>query len=179
MPQHHPAIQCLFGGKLKQDCTCQLCTHPACVICGATEATLTTDCAGKRLDPERVKELLETDLDYTDVRGWHVAKQPRGARHVDLGPARFQSNLPPTAVDELARRAVAWAAADRACEDLAAKLEPSMGFDYDLTAITAIRVEFQLASARADECDEALRQAARRLADLDEAVPGTVTPEEY
>jgi hypothetical protein len=94
MPQHRQ-ITYLHGG--------------GCSVCGAYGGALTTDCPGEKIDFNKQKEVYETNLDYTDARGWHQGEpmqrrtprfekgaavelpsellgQPTGVTKVDLDP---------------------------------------------------------------------------------------------
>lgn len=142
MPRHQQGTTCRkSGGPLSKTCTCEHCTLMVCVICGAFEGGLTTDCPGSRVAFERQKEVYETNLDYTDERGWHLlseptkrsprfesAKRPPEPPRVDQRAIRAPS-INWIAVDrvaylqhELAQRGIAWALAEREDEEHSAKL---------------------------------------------------------
>lgn len=59
-------------------------TRALCSVCGGYDNSLTSDCPGERISVERLQEICETPLDYTDDRGWHqrAATQPRSPRFV-------------------------------------------------------------------------------------------------
>lgn len=71
MPKHKHVTECLRGGPVSKYCSCPHCTLAVCSVCGAYEGALTTDCPGARMSFDRQKEVYETNLDYTDERGWH------------------------------------------------------------------------------------------------------------
>jgi len=81
---------------------------------------------------------------------------------------------------ELALRAIAWAQADRACDDRAAALtriedeidahlrEGQAPSDIERALLNKLereKINFQLADQRAQKCDDDFRQVARKLAD--------------
>lgn len=112
---------------------------PMCSTCGAREGGLTTDCPGTKIDYDKQLEIYETNLDYTDDRGWHLGESAKSR-----APRFANTRVPPTppsvdprevvapSVDwtlvdraaslqhELSRRAIAWALSDRDCEEAAA-----------------------------------------------------------
>ena len=147
MPRHKQVTTCLNGSaSLSKFCTCQHCTLSVCSVCGAYEGGLTTDCPGERVAYDRQREVSETNLDYTDERGWHLAQTDDGTPIASRSP-RFEDTKPPpdplrvdprsivapstdwAAVDrtlnlqhELAQKAIGWVLADRACEERSATL---------------------------------------------------------
>lgn len=148
MPHHRRTLTCRkTGAALSSTCSCAHCTFTVCDVCGGAAAlqgtvlqgTLTTDCPGSRIDVERLTEIAETNLDYTDDRGWHLAQERRAPRfdgeESSPSPPRVDPRaiVAPTidwaAIDRmqalqstLAEKAVAWVLADRRCEDRSAAL---------------------------------------------------------
>jgi hypothetical protein len=139
MPRHKQVTTCRkSGGPVSKHCSCEHCCLAVCEVCGGAEGTLTSDCPGARISGDRLEEIFETNLDYTDDRGWHcLAQQARSPRFEDAKllpePAGVDSRMvvAPSidwaAVDRtmnlqhaLAQKAIAWVLADRACEDSAA-----------------------------------------------------------
>jgi hypothetical protein len=142
MPKHKQVTTCLRGGgPLSVYCSCQHCNLAVCEVCGAYEGGLTTDCPGVRVDYDRQKEVYETNLDYTDDRGWHQG-DPMKMRTWHF----LETKLPPvapsvdprtqiaTSIDwqlldhhaalqnELTKKAIAWVLADRLCDQKSADL---------------------------------------------------------
>lgn len=144
MPRHKQVTTCRrSGGPLSKMCTCEHCCLDVCSICGAWEGSLTTDCPDESVSHDRRQEVYETNLDYTDERGWYM--MPPGDSERPRRSPRFENTkLSPTAprqdpramvapsidwaaVDrtqslqhELTLKAIAWVLADRVCEDRAA-----------------------------------------------------------
>jgi hypothetical protein len=72
MPRHQQVTTCRkSGGPVSKFCSCEPCTLSVCSVCGAYEGALTTDCPGERVNFDKQQEVYETNLDYTDARGWH------------------------------------------------------------------------------------------------------------
>lgn len=142
MPCHKQVTACLKGGgPLSKFCTCQHCTLSVCQVCGAYEGGLTTDCPGTKVDFDRQQEVYETNLDFTETRGWHLGESMK--RRV---PRFKDTKLPPeppradprtvvapsidwTTIDritdlkhELSQKAIDWVLADRVADDRSAKL---------------------------------------------------------
>ena len=141
MPRHKQVTTCLRGGgPLSKHCECEHCNLSVCSVCGAWEGGLTTDCPGQSVGYDRHKEVWETNLDYTNERGWHQGDPA-------LRVPRFEKSPLPTAeprddpragvapgVDwemidrnaelqhQLTLKAIAWVLADRICEDRSAAL---------------------------------------------------------
>lgn len=117
---------------------CEHCCLAVCSVCGGAEGTLTTDCPGVKIGAAREEEVYETNLDYTDERGWHLAETARrSARFEKVAKTPDPQKTDPRAtaapgidwsrVDrmmdlqyELTKKAIAWVLADRACDDSAA-----------------------------------------------------------
>lgn len=145
MPHHKQVTTCRKSdGPVSKMCTCEHCTLSICAVCGSGEGTLTTDCPGTKVAYDRQQEVFETNLDYTDERGWHL--EPSGANEplVRRSPRFEDTKMPPeppridprtlaapsidwARVDrtmdlqhDLTLKAIAWVLADRACEDSAA-----------------------------------------------------------
>jgi hypothetical protein len=157
VPQHQRITTCVKGdGALH-----------LCPVCGASEGSLTTDCPGTRIDYERQREIYETNLDYTDARGWHLASDPRGPRFEEPKPPtvptidRSLLDQCPHLQRELAQKAIAWVLAERACEDQAATL--TRREEEGSIKQAQAKVEFHLASQNADRCDDEFRQAAQKI----------------
>jgi hypothetical protein len=162
---------------------------PVCAVCGAYEGALTSDCPGTKVELARQQEIYETNLDYTEERGWHLKEST--APRSPLFECKNEPPEPPTpdlralaapsidwvTVDrhaalqhELSQRAVAWVLADRTCEDHSAALtlaenegadpRQSKGTPVDLESK---KISFRRADQQAQRCDEEFRQAARRL----------------
>jgi hypothetical protein len=142
MPRHQQVTTCRkSGGPTSKHCGCEHCALSVCSVCGGGEGSLTTDCPGTKVDADRHQELCETNLDYTDTRGWHLM-DPGGRRaarfeHTEVPPeppradprAQIAPSVDWAAIDrfedlkhELARKAIAWVLADRICEDHLAKV---------------------------------------------------------
>ncbi len=78
MPRHKRVTTCrLTGGPTSKHCSCEHCTLSVCGVCGAYEGSLTTDCPGAKVSFDRQQEVGETNLDYTDARGWHQGEPPK------------------------------------------------------------------------------------------------------
>jgi len=219
MPRHKQVTDCRkSGGPVSKHCSCEHCTLSVCSVCGASEGGLTTDCPGSKVDFDRQQEVYETNLDYTDERGWHLAgfayAVEHGQPYVHLAQTndgtpiarrspRFEhTKIPPEpprvdprtvvapstdwiAVDRyaefqyaLAQKAIAWVLADREADDhLAAltRLKDEIGAHLQkdqapnehaqelLGKLEHAKIDFHLASQRAEKCDDEFRQVARRL----------------
>jgi len=141
MPRHKRVTACRKGGPVSKHCSCEHCTLAVCSVCGGFEGALTTDCPGTKVDSDKLKEVFETSLDYTDDRSWHLADptKRRAARfeHTEVPPepprADPRSQVAPSidwaTVDhyavlqhELTKKALAWVLADRSCEEHSASL---------------------------------------------------------
>ena len=141
MPHHKQVTACLRGGgPLSKHCSCEHCNLSVCSVCGAWEGGLTTDCPGQSVGYDRHQEVWETQLDYTDQRGWHQADPSQRVPRFEKSP------LPPAESHEDPRmtvapgvdwemidrnaelqhklylKAIAWVLADRVCEDKSAAL---------------------------------------------------------
>jgi hypothetical protein len=194
MPRHQQVTACRrSGGPVSKHCTCEHCTLSMCAVCGAYEGGLTTDCPGTKVDFDKQREIYETPLDYTDVRGWHqgIAMEHRVPRftttRLSPEPLRVDSRsvvaplIDWTTIDrsvglqhELALRAIAWVLADRDCDDLAAVLaraeEEADGpisamvpGDRMRVGIEGMKIDFQRTYRLVEERDDAFRQAAHTL----------------
>jgi hypothetical protein len=171
----------------------------SCSVCDARNGCLTTDCPGTKIDDARQQEVLETDLDYTDDRGWHLSlptpavassTDPRAlvAPHIDWRTIDRNADLQ----HELSRRAIAWVIADRSCDDqsaLCTRLEdevdethlteklrtggaPTLVERELLVKLESAKIAFQVSCHRVEKCEEEFKQAARRLvASLESAAP--------
>ena len=184
MPMHKQVTTCLkSGGPVSKFCSCNHCTLGVCSVCGAYEGSLTTDCPGETVSFDRQKEVYETNLDYSDARGWHQGAErwpkethfeaPVVAVTTAPAPAHALPAVDPRAANlqqDLVRKAVAWAIADRACEDRSAALAAiedeasAQPNEHELATLERTRVEFHLADQHAQQCDDEFRQAARKLA---------------
>ena len=142
MPRHKQVTTCRkTGGPISKMCSCEHCCLAVCAVCGGAEGTLTTDCPGTKVDYDRQQEVFETDYDYTETRGWHMAPPParRSPRfeHTEVPPetprADPRSVVAPSinweAVDrianlqhELSQKAIAWVLADRVTDNHSATL---------------------------------------------------------
>jgi len=198
MPHHRQITYCLReGGPVSKFCTCQHCTLAVCSVCNAYEGSLTTDCPGEQVSFDRQSEVYETNLDFTDARGWHQG-EPMKRRAPNWQPDEPPKSTPPedqrsvvaplaswTVVDRmttlqhvLSQKAIAWVLADRICDDHSAKLaclekevdahlrqgqEPNESARELLSKLEYAKIGFQLASRRAEKCDDEFRQAARML----------------
>jgi hypothetical protein len=137
MPRHKQVTTCRkSGGPISKLCSCEHCALSICSVCGAGEGSLTTDCPGEHVDSDRQREVYETNLDYTDDRGWHQG-EPTKRRSPRFEHARLPPEPPRVdprtlvapsidwaAVDrtsnlqhELTLKAIAWVLADRVAED--------------------------------------------------------------
>lgn len=146
MPRHKQVTTCRkSGGPVSKHCSCEHCCLAVCEVCGGAEGSLTTDCPGEKVAYDRHQEVFETNLDYTDDRGWHLAQNGDGSP-IRRSPRFEDTTLPPeaprpdpravvapsidwAAVDhitdlkhELSLKAIAWVLADRVAEDRAAIL---------------------------------------------------------
>jgi hypothetical protein len=200
MPRHKRVTTCrLSGGPVSKFCTCEHCTLSVCAVCGAYEGGLTTDCPGAKVSFDRQQEVSETNLDYTDVRGWYQGeptkrRSPRfeGDQVPQLPPpidprAIVAPGIDWAAIDlheslrqELGLRAFAWVLADRICDDQSARLarveeevnehlSAIMERDELLAQLEREKIDFHLASQRAEARDDEFRQAARKLVEALEA----------
>jgi hypothetical protein len=142
MPRHKQVTTCLKGGgPISKFCSCQHCTLSVCVVCGAYEGSLTTDCPGQKVDFDKQQEIYETSLDYTDESGWHLGEPmklrsprfattrlppepPRGDPRAVVAPSIDWTRVDRTMSlqHELTLKAIAWVIADRACEEFSATL---------------------------------------------------------
>ena len=146
MPHHKQVTTCRKGGgPVSKMCSCEHCCLDVCEVCGGAEGTLTTDCPGTKVTYERHQEVFETNLDYTDDRGWHLAQADDGTP-IRRSPRFENTQLPPepprhdpreivapsinwAAIDhitdlkhELSLKAIAWVLADRVTDDHSATL---------------------------------------------------------
>ena len=167
MPLHKQVTTCLkSGGPVSKFCSCNHCTLSVCFVCGAYEGSLTTDCPGETINFDRQKEIYETNLDYSDTRGWHQGEDrwPKETHFEVVG----DEVVPRARVDresllrDLEQKAIAWARADRDCEDKSAAYDRAKEDEQ-------AKVAFHLADDRAQQCDDEFRQAARKLADAQES----------
>ena len=147
MPRHQQVTTCRkSGGPVSKMCSCEHCALSVCSMCGGGEGALTTDCPGEQISGDRLDEICETNLDYTDDRGWHLVQTDDGAPIARRSPRFESTKLPPdpprvyprtivalatdwTKVDrtlnlqhKLTQKAIAWVLADRACEERSAAL---------------------------------------------------------
>jgi hypothetical protein len=82
MPRHKQVTTCRkSGGPVSNMCSCEHCCLAVCEVCGGAEGTLTTDCPGTKVAYDRHQEVFETNLDYTDDRGWHLAGFAHAVEH--------------------------------------------------------------------------------------------------
>ena len=53
-------------------CNCKQCVSETadCIICGGSDATLTTDCCGQRVPEHYLDSVAGNFLDFTTARGW-------------------------------------------------------------------------------------------------------------
>lgn len=141
MPRHKQVTTCRRGGgPVSKTCSCEHCSLAVCAVCGGAEGTLTTDCPGIKVPYERHQEVFETNLDYTDDRGWHLAQGDEGIP-IRRSPHFEDTKLLPepshpdpravvapsinwVAVDritdlkhDLTLKAIAWVLADRAADE--------------------------------------------------------------
>lgn len=115
-------------------------TSSMCAVCGACESALTTDCPGTPVNADRQLEVYETNLDFTELRGWHLGETKHRTPHFEstkLSPEAPRAD-PRTVVapsinwalvdrhahlqHELTQKAIDWALADRGAADHAAVL---------------------------------------------------------
>lgn len=72
MPAHVQVTTCLKGGGPCNDlCSCPHCTLAVCAVCGCYEGSLTTDCAGVKVDYDQQDKIFKEGLDYSDENGWY------------------------------------------------------------------------------------------------------------
>jgi hypothetical protein len=144
MPRHKRVTACRkSGGPISKHCSCEHCALDVCSVCGLWEGSLTTDCPGTKVKPDKQEEICETRLDYTETRGWHLA-DPTSRRSPSFERKDPAISDPPSPTDpraliapsvdwsavdraadlqrELASKAIAWVLADRACEEHSAAL---------------------------------------------------------
>jgi hypothetical protein len=156
-------------------------------VCGASEGSLTSDCPGKLVDPERQREVFETKLDYTEARGWHLASRTREPKIEDPQPGVALS-IDPRAGEhathlgrELMLKAIAWVLADRICEERSSALtlledvagpllrppfrDLSIAELKQLEQLKQAKIDFQSTSQEEDRCNDEFRQTARKLVD--------------
>lgn len=185
MPKHTQVATCLKGGgPLSTFCSCNHCTLAVCSVCGAYEGSLTTDCPGETVGADRQREVYETNLDYSDARGWHQGGG-RWPREPHFETAPVGEGVPPRPrVDreilrhDLEQKAIAWARADLDCEDKSAELARAEEAVARATATLAdheagrllqvfeqAKIAFHVADDRAQRCDDEFRQAARKIAE--------------
>jgi len=189
MPLHQQVTTCRkTNGPTSKRCTCEHCNLAVCSVCGGWEGSLTTDCPGEKIRPERLEEILETSLDFTDARGWHLAKaterrEPRFRYEGLVGappPPRSRADL----TDVLAKKAVAWARADQLSteksialthieDDVDARLPKGQEASWIteensklLGQLEQATSDFQIAEHHAQKCDDEFKQAARKLAEI-------------
>lgn len=191
MPRHQQVTACRKGGPVSKGCNCEHCSLAVCAVCGGGEGTLTTDCPGTKVDHDRQQEVYETNLDYTDDRGWHLASERRSPR---FAVTRIQPEPPPSAdprtllapgvdwarVDrtldlqhDLILKGIAWVLADRVAENQSAictRLEDEIaGRDPDRQVqelqkkLKDATADFRITNQRAEKCDDEFRQAMRQL----------------
>lgn len=207
MPLHQQVTTCLKSGNpVSKSCSCVHCTLPVCAVCGSSARGLTTACPGEKVTFTRQQEIYETSLDYTDERGWHLGEstEPRSPRFTSPVPKLEPAQADPRAVvvpsinwasvdqtttlqHDLSLKAIAWALADRACDDVAARelqvrekldlLYKGQSLDDHTRELIEAhgreKANFQKACRRVERCDEELHQAARRLvALLEQQMPG-------
>ena len=217
MPRHKQVTTCRkSGGSLSKHCACEHCCLSVCEVCGGAEGSLTTDCPGTKVGHERQQEIYETTLDYTDARGWHVARNDDGSPNARRLPRFEDTKVPPEPpsadprtlaaptidwgrVDrtlnlqhELMLKGVAWAIADRTCEDRSASLariqeatEPLRGkTELDakerdlLGTLEQEKISFQIACRNVERCKDESEQLARRILTTLEQDPVVVTATE-
>jgi hypothetical protein len=141
MPRHKQETTCCrTGGPTSKSCSCAHCQLDVCSVCGGGEIALTTDCPGTKISGDRLEELCETDLDYTEARGWHLSEKRRSPRfeHTGMPPEMPQADprtlIAPSitwaAVDrntslqsELTKKAIAWVLAARTGEECLTALD--------------------------------------------------------
>ena len=198
MPRHKQVTTCRkSGGPTSKICGCEHCQLAVCEVCGAGEGTLTTDCPGEQISGERLEEILETNLDFTDDRGWHLierrrtphfeaTKVPPDLPRVDprtiVVPAIDWTKIDHTAdlQHDLYLKALAWALADRTCEDRSAalaRIEKEAAHLRGKTALDATErdligklkqaeIDFEVACRKVERCDDESKQLARRSLDV-------------
>jgi hypothetical protein len=179
MPLHKQVTECRHGGPVNKTCSCEHCSLDVCSVCGAGEGALTTDCPGRKVSLDQQLEVCQTRLDYTDARGWHQA-EPTARRTPRFSEDEKAASTAPTDLkDELVKRAIAWAEADRIANDHsavltriedeldAAKLRDGSAPSTLLTRLLSERMCFEVADQHAQERDEEFRQVARKLEALE------------
>lgn len=137
MPRHKQVTTCRkSGGPVSKFCSCEHCTLAVCSACGSYEGGLTTDCPGSKVSFDRQQEVYETNLDYSDDRGWHQGEPmkrrsprfeetrlppepPRADPRATIAPTIDWAMVDRNAAlqHELSLRAIAWVLADRSAED--------------------------------------------------------------
>ena len=172
MPRHKQVTTCRRGGgPVSKTCSCEHCSLAVCAVCGGAEGTLTTDCPGIKVPYERHQEVFETNLDYTDARGWHLLGFAHAVEHghsyvhenrpgdgtpIPRRSPRFEdTKLPPEPLPATDPRAVVapsinWVAVDRITDlkhDLTLKAIAWVLADRaaDEHSVTLTRVEDEIA----------------------------------
>ncbi len=192
MPRHKQVTTCRrTDGPVSKHCSCEHCTLSVCSVCGGGEGSLTTDCPGAKIDGDRQQEICETNLDYTDDRGWHLAVMQRSPRFEPQkaadapagGPATDWERIERTTAlkDALAQKATEWVLADRIAEQHSADLGRAQNAVAGHTLLSGggaapdaraqelhaqlerAKIDFHLADQHAVRCDDEFRQAARQL----------------
>ena len=192
MPRHKQITTCRRGGgPVSKMCGCEHCSLGVCEVCGGAEGTLTTDCPGEKVTYDRHQEVFETNLDYTDERGWHLVKADDGTPIARRSPRFEDTPLVPPPNDwerverttilqhDLTQKAIAWVHADRICEERSATLARTQDETAPLRFAGKIKlnqserellarlereeIAFRKADRHAQKCDDEFRQAARRL----------------
>lgn len=59
-------------------CSCEHCTLAVCAVCGCYEGSLTTDCAGVKVDFDKQQEIYTEGVDYKDGLGWYTREKTEG-----------------------------------------------------------------------------------------------------
>lgn len=179
MPRHKQVTTCRkYGGPRSDRCSCEHCCLAVCAVCGASEGSLTTDCPGEIVNHARQQEVYETNLDYVDARGWHLAQTDDGMPIASRSPRFENTKLPPEPPRADSRAVVApsidWALVDRMMtlqhvlsQKAFAWVLADRGADEHAATITRIEDEIDAQMPKGKEDKEPNKQAQELLKTLE------------
>lgn len=87
---------CCDGGLGDVPDACTACVLSLCTVCGGAEASLPTDCPGRRMTTTELDEVQEQLLDYRQERGW-VTPVPEWSAGLRRRSDPDEGNPPPRA----------------------------------------------------------------------------------